>query len=46
MTEYSNTNIADSSVEEIDLAKLFKILIRGKLTIISFTTFCDCSCNL
>ena len=39
MNENSNQNSVNSNVDEIDLAKVFKILLRDKLTIISSTTF-------
>ncbi len=39
MNQNSNQNTVNSNVDEIDLVKLFKILLRDKLTIISSTTF-------
>jgi LPS O-antigen subunit length determinant protein (WzzB/FepE family) len=39
MNENSNLNIAGSDVDEIDLVKIFKILLQGKFTIITFTGF-------
>ena len=39
MSENSNLSLENSNVDEMDLVKIFKILMRGKLTIISFTTF-------
>ena len=39
MKENSNLNVTDSNFDEIDLVKLLQILLQGKLTIISCTTF-------